>query len=59
MKPYDYFLGWLDNYRATNRQLQRRALQIVWPDDEQWLPWEKDFDSQYEAIQPLLGRPPV
>jgi len=59
MKPYDYFLGWFDYYRATDRQLQRQALQIVWSDDEQRLPWEKDFDSQYEAIQPLLDQPPV
>jgi hypothetical protein len=59
MKPYDYFPGWLDYYRATDRQLQRRALQIVWSDDEQRLPWEKDFDSQYEAIQPLPDRPPA
>ena len=32
------------------------ALQMVWPDKEGRLPWEKGFDSRFNKIQPLLGK---
>ena len=57
--PHDYFLGWIDYYGATNKKLERRALQIVWSDDEHRFPWEKDFEAQYHTIQPLLDQPPM
>jgi len=32
------------------------ALQIVWPDRQSLYPWDKDFNSNWKAAQPLLDR---
>lgn len=35
------------------------ALQLVWPDAEDRMPWEPDFDARLHAYQPLLGDAPT
>ena len=53
-EPEDYFLGWLDYYKATRRSVPQRALQLVWPDEADRLPWESGFDDRLSSSQPLL-----
>ena len=48
-EPYDYFLGWLDYYEAVGRQVAREALQLVWADESDVLPWESGFDKGSQA----------
>ena len=56
-EPSDYFLGWLDYYRAVQRNPDRRALQLVWSDEEGLLPWDKGFSVRLRRLQPLLDVP--
>lgn len=58
-EPSDYFLGWLDYYRALDKNPDRRALQLVWSDEEGHLPWDKHFSSRLRHLQPLLDVPPA
>jgi hypothetical protein len=57
-EPSDYFLGWLDYYRAMERTLDQRALQLVWSDEQGHLPWDERFSARLRRLQPLLDVPP-
>lgn len=57
-EPSDYFLGWLDYYRALERTLDQRALQLVWSDEQGHLPWDERFSARLRHLQPLLDVPP-
>ena len=57
-EPSDYILGWLDYYRALERTLDQRALQLVWSDESGHLPWDERFTARLRRLQPLLDVPP-
>ncbi len=58
-EPSDYFLGWLDYYQASGRNPDRRALQLVWSDDDGRFPWDEGFSAPLRHLQPLLDVPPA
>lgn len=40
--------------RAENKELAFSAMQLVWPDPQNRLPWEPGFDTRFNAYQPML-----
>jgi hypothetical protein len=58
-EPSDYFLGWLDYYGAVERTPERRAIQLVWSDEDGRFPWQKGFSPPLLRLQPLLDRMPA
>ena len=48
----DYFGAAIEYYNKKDFP----AIQLVWPDINNKLPWEEDFEKKYQYFQPLLDR---
>lgn len=48
----DYFGHAINYYQTT----EFPAIQLVWTDRNNKFPWEKDYEEEFEHIQPLLDR---
>jgi len=49
------YMGYCDWYYCRSRQ-QYEALQIVWPDNYDKWPWQKEYRADWAFFQPLLDR---
>ena len=54
---YGEYLGYANWYYGSLPK-PYPVLQMVWPDKEGKLPWEKDYDKRYFKLQPVLGAMP-
>jgi hypothetical protein len=55
LEKYEEYLGYaIWFYRSLNHPFP--AVQLIWPDKENILPWEPGYDRRYETIQPLLNQ---
>jgi hypothetical protein len=55
LKKYEEYLGYgIWFYKSLDYPFP--ALQLIWPDKRDVLPWEPGYDRRYDALQPLLNR---